>query len=55
MNTPPVGTEVFFEGMRGTVRFVCEKYVTICIEEFEEKVRDVCIVVYPSQFNQIQL
>jgi hypothetical protein len=51
----PEGTEVYYDGMYGHVRFSCEQYVTVCIREFPERVRDVCIVVYPSRYDRIEL
>lgn len=54
-NTLPVGTEVYYKGMYGHVRFVCESYMTICVREFPERVRDVCLVVFPYQYDTIEL
>ncbi len=55
LNTLPEGTEVCYKGMYGHVRFVCEHYMTVCVREFPERVRDVCLIVYPSQFDQLIL
>ena len=55
LNTLPVGTEVCYDNMYGHVRFVCEQYMTVCIREFPEKVKDVCILVYPTNFHKIEL
>ena len=49
------GLEVHYRGMFGKIRFVCEQYVTICVRTFPDKVRDVCLIVYPNQYNQISL
>jgi hypothetical protein len=51
----PEGTEVYYRGMYGHVRFVCETYMTVCVQEFPEPVRDVCLIVYPSQYNELIL
>lgn len=52
----PEGTEVCYDGMYGHVRFVCEQYMTVCVQEFPtERVRDVCIVVFPHNFHKITL
>lgn len=52
----PVGTEVYYNGMYGHVRFVCEQYMTICVREFpQEPVRDVCLIVFPNRYSQIEL
>ncbi len=50
------GTEVYYKQSFGIVRFVCDHYITVCIRTFpEERVRDVCLIVYPSQFKDISL
>ena len=52
----PVGTEVYYRGMYGHVRFVCEQYMTVCVREFpNEPVRDVCLIIPPSQYDQLIL
>jgi hypothetical protein len=52
----PEGTEVYYRGIYAHVRFTCEQYMTICIREFpNERVRDVCIIVYPSQYDTLEL
>lgn len=52
----PVGTEIYYNGMYGHIRFVCEQYMTICIKEFpNERVRDVCLVIFSSQYDKLQL
>ena len=52
----PVGTEVYYNGMYGRVRFACEQYMTICIREFpNDHSRDVCLILHPSQYDQIIL
>ncbi len=56
MSMLPEGTEVYYRGMYGHVRFACEQYMTICIREFPtERVRDVCLIVYPQQYNELEL
>jgi hypothetical protein len=52
----PEGTEVYFNGMYGTIGFSCEHYMTVCLRKFpQEPSRDVCILVYPNQQHQIEL
>lgn len=52
----PEGTEVYYNGMYGHVRFACEQYMTVCVKEFPtERVRDVCLIVYPAQYDRIEL
>jgi hypothetical protein len=55
-NMLPKGTEVYYNGMYGTVRFACEYYMTVCMRKFpQEPSRDVCILVYPNQQHLIEL
>jgi hypothetical protein len=49
------GIEVYYRGMYGKVYFVCEKYITICVRKMEHKSKDVCLLVYPSQYDEIIL
>lgn len=52
----PEGTEVYYDGYYATVSFVCEQYMTVCLKSFPgEPCRDVCLLVYPSQYDKIQL
>jgi len=49
------GIEVYYRGMHGVVDFICEKYITVCICRKEQKSKDVCLLVYPSQYGEITL
>lgn len=50
------GLEVQYKNNIGTIRFICDSYITICISKFpNERRRDVCILVYRENFNQIKL
>jgi hypothetical protein len=50
------GLEVQYKDFIGTIRFICNSYVTLCISRFpEEKRRDVCILIFPSEFGKIKL
>lgn len=52
----PETTEVYYRGQYGHVRFSDEKYMTICVKEHpQEKVRDVCLVVYPEDWHKVEL
>jgi hypothetical protein len=51
----PVGTEVYYDGIYGTIEFVCESYMTVCIGRFKERNRAVCILVYPQNEDKIEL
>jgi hypothetical protein len=39
----------------GVIRFISNQYVTICVETYDHKVRDVCMLVYPDQWKDIQI
>ena len=52
----PEGTEVYYRGMYGIVRFTCEQYVTVCVRHFpDDPRRDVCMLVYRNQQNELEL
>jgi hypothetical protein len=50
------GVQVHYKQMFGIVRFVCDQYITVCVKTFpNERVRDVCLIVYPQQYHTISL
>ena len=49
------GLDVKYKDYVGVVDFVCEKYITICINQSENRLKDVCILVYPEQWKEVQL
>ncbi len=49
------GLLVRYKDYTGVVRFVSHQYITICIKTYDHKVRDVCMLVYPSQWNDVQI
>lgn len=52
----PEGTEVYYNGIYGVVRFTCEQYMTVCVRNFpDDPRRDVCILVYPNQLDKLEL
>jgi hypothetical protein len=52
----PEGTEVYYNGTYGIVQFTCQQYMTVCIKVFpNERMRDVCLVIYPSQYDKLEL
>lgn len=53
--TPVSGLEVRYGDHIGIIRFVDEEYVTVCISEFVDKSRDVCIVVYKEDYKNLHL
>jgi len=52
----PEGTEVYYNGIYGVIRFTCEQYMTVCVRNFpDDPRRDVCILVYPNQLDKLDL
>lgn len=52
----------FYEGLPirykhyvGHVRFICDQYITMCIDTHLEPVRDVCILIFHDQWKDVQL
>lgn len=40
----------------GVIRFISENYITLCINTYpDEKVRDVCILIYRDEYKDIRL
>lgn len=49
------GLEVSYRGMDGRINFVCDHYITICVRTFEERVRNVNLIVYPDHYDWVKL
>jgi hypothetical protein len=50
------GLIVEYENYIGEIRFVCNSYVTLCVNSFpNEKGRDVCVLIYHDHFRKIKL
>lgn len=50
------GIEVFYENYVGKIKFVCDSYVTLCVNSFpNERRRDVCMLICRQDFNKIKL
>ncbi len=49
------GLEVKYGHNIGTIRFICETYVTICVNTYDHRSRDVCILVGRHHWNEISL
>jgi hypothetical protein len=49
------GLEVRYRQHSGFVDFVSEKYITICIRKTEDRSKNVCILIYPQQWKEIEL
>lgn len=50
------GLLISYKGHVGVIRFICDEYLTLCINSFpNEKRRDVCILIYKNDFEKIEL
>jgi hypothetical protein len=49
------GLEVRYKQHVGFVNFISEKYITICLRKFDDRSRNVCLLVYPSQWKDVKL
>ena len=47
MMTFTEGIQVQYKNCTGVIEFVCDEYVTVCIETYDDKFRSVCMLVYP--------
>jgi hypothetical protein len=49
------GDTVEYRGDTGRVNYVDPNtgYVTICVREFEDRAKNVCVVVYPYDLHEI--
>ena len=48
--------QAYYEDYEGTIRFVCDQYISFCIHKFpDEKVKDVCMLIYREDFHKIKL
>lgn len=52
---PVVGLQVSYKTHIGTIRFVDEHYATLCVREFDQRNRDVCIVIHRENFKHLRL
>lgn len=49
------GLEVTYRTHVGFIDFVCDQYITICVNRFEHRSKDVCLLVYPQQWKEVHL
>jgi len=49
------GVEVYYKDYFGRIVFVGNQYLTVCIREFNEKVRNVNLLIYFEQWKDIKL
>ena len=54
--TPAEGVEVIYEKYIGTIAFVGEEYLTLCIRTRDcDMISDVCMLVFKEDWDKIQL
>jgi hypothetical protein len=49
------GLEVRYKDHVGVINFICEKYITICMEDADHKLKDVSLLVYRNQWKDVRL
>jgi hypothetical protein len=49
------GLGVRYKNNEGFVDFICENYITVCINKLEHKSKDVCLLVYRNEWKDVQL
>lgn len=49
------GLLVRYKNHIGKVRFISSQYITICVQTYDHKVRDVCLLVYPFEWDTIEI
>jgi hypothetical protein len=55
MTTFYQGLNVKYRDHVGVVEFICDQYITICIKRLEHRSKDVCLLVYPQDWKEVQL
>jgi hypothetical protein len=46
----------YYDGYEGTIRFVCNHYISFCIhQDLNHKSRDVCILIYRKDYSKLKL
>jgi hypothetical protein len=55
MTTFYQGLDVKYRNHVGVIEFMCDKYITICINRLGHRSKDVCLLVYQPQWNEVQL
>ena len=55
MTTFYEGLKVRYKEQIGVVDFICDRYITICVRRLDHPSRDVCLLVYPPQWKDVEL
>ncbi len=54
-NTFSKGIEIDYLNFTGHITFVGDSYLTVCIQRFDHRVRDVNLLIYTNQWKDIRL
>jgi hypothetical protein len=49
------GIIVQYKDWVGEVRFVCDEYISVCVRVGNNRVNDVCVLVYKKDWSQVKL
>ena len=49
------GIIVQYKDWVGEVRFVCDEYISVCVRVGNNRVNDVCVLVYRCDWDQVKL
>jgi hypothetical protein len=49
------GLDVYYHKQIGKIQFVCDNYIVICTARTDSKIHDVCLLVYPENYQYITL
>lgn len=49
------GLEVSYQHLTGTIHFICSSYITVCVRTFEDRVRNVCVLVHRENWKDLNL
>lgn len=49
------GLEVSYQHLSGKIEFICSNYITICVRTFDDRVRNVCVLVHRSDWKNVNL
>lgn len=49
------GLEVSYRHLTGTIHFICSSYITVCVRTFEDRVKNVCVLVHRENWKDLNL
>ena len=47
------GLEVYYHKQVGVIQFICDSYIVVCIAQGNSRVHNVCLVVYPKNYEYV--